>query len=187
MSIIHLTSQDFYIDKKKSIQPTNDLVLCVKKDGLFFVMFHADKNICKFCDEIMPFFVQLPRMFPMCSFGLININKNINLAIESKKTITNITHVPYFLFFVNGRPAMRYDGQRNPNEIIKFLTNMVNMNKPTNQFVSQNNQQPRQQQQNDEIKSDYEIPAYSVGIPFNVVCDDELCYIKYEDAYKQMN
>lgn len=183
MSIIYLTSEDFVIDNKHSVQPTNDKVLCLRKaPPLLFVMFHADGGKCKICDNIMPFVQTLPKIFRTCAFGLVNINKNMNIVKESQKTITNITYVPYFIFYVNGRPAMRYDAPRTPQDMTAFLKRMMEL------YFKPNMNIEKQEQRNDiDQTQQYEIPAYSVGIPFNLVCDEDMCYIKYEDAYKKPN
>jgi hypothetical protein len=54
-NIIFLNSNDFFVG-----EGSKGKVLCTNVKELIFVMFHADLNKCKYCEEAIPEFKQLP-------------------------------------------------------------------------------------------------------------------------------
>ena len=70
----YLTHDDFYVDPNGAKGP----VLCNNTDGICVVLFHAEAGKCVHCEEAIPEFKKLPRMFPSVLFGMCNLNKYPN-------------------------------------------------------------------------------------------------------------
>lgn len=117
MSIIYLTTDDFYIPKNEN--PSDHVKLCIKMRGLSFIYFSS--NNCKFCDEFLPVFKSLPKVIGGCHFGTINVSNNMNIVKASMKSTTPIKYVPYCIMYIDGVPFMRYDGTRNIEQIKTFV------------------------------------------------------------------
>jgi hypothetical protein len=141
------------------------------------VLFHPNPKICGYSDAAKEAFKQLPFNIGGSKFGLTNLSANPDIITMSKKTIAPITSVPYMILYVNSRPFLRFDDDD------RSLENMVDF---MNQVLSRLNTQKKFIDKGAKFES--EIPKYSVGIPFNVVCDEEkgMCYLNYDDAYKKM-
>ena len=55
----YLTHDDFYVDPNGMKGP----VLCCNVEGICVALFHADQGKCMHCEEAIPEFKKLPRMF----------------------------------------------------------------------------------------------------------------------------
>jgi thioredoxin-like negative regulator of GroEL len=84
------------------------------------------------------------------------------------KTIAPIQFVPYIVLYVNGTPFMRYTGQKTEESIGQFVVEMLNRLGPQIQksFGARF--------ETDEI---LEYTKKDQPIPFNIICDKELCYL----------
>jgi len=172
-NIIYLNSNDFYVG-----DGSKGKVLCTHVNELIFVMFHADLDKCKYCEDAIPEFKQLPNFISSCRFALVNLNRNLDIVKMSNQTITPFSYVPYFILYVKGRPFIRYDGDRNVKDLGEFVMEVIARLKTNNNFTSS---APAKK-----VKQESDIPPYSIAIPYSVVCDDEkgVCYLKYDEAYK---
>lgn len=170
-SIIYLNNNDFYIG-----EGSKGKVLCTNIKELVFVLFHADLDKCKYCEDAIPEFKQLPHVISSCRFALVNLNKNLDIVKMSNETIAQFSYVPYMILYVNGRPFIRYDGDRNAKDMADFVMEVLSRLKSNNNFANA----PKK------VKENNVIPGYSIAIPYSVVCDDEkgVCYLKYDEAYK---
>jgi len=69
---------------------------------------------------------------------------------------------------------MKYTGQKTLEDIGKFLDDVISrLNTKKNFSVLKIDNQ------------EAEIPPYSVGVPFNLVCEGEQCYLSFSEAYKK--
>lgn len=168
-SLKYLSYEDF------SIQPAKKggHVLCNNIEGVSLVLIYSQQ--CPHCNDIFPHFKNLPRIIPQCKFALLNINKNEQVAHMSSKTIAPITYVPFMILYVNGRPAMKYNGEKTTTAISQFVNEVLSRLKMKTSFT-----------QNSRIDSLSDtIPEYASGIPFNLVCEGEQCYLNFSEAYKR--
>lgn len=113
---MYLGEQEFYVDKG-----TKGPVICCTMKGIVFVMFHANPQVCQFCDLAKPEFMQLAQIIPGAKFGLCNLSQYPGLVQMSYKTITPLNKVPLFILFVNGRPFMNYEGQKQIKPFAEFM------------------------------------------------------------------
>jgi hypothetical protein len=173
-NIIFLSSNDFFVG-----EGSKGKVLCTNVKDLILVMFHADLNKCKYCEEALPEFKQLPLAISSCRFALVNLNRNLEIVKMANETIAPFSYVPYMILYVNGRPFIRYDGDRNVKDMADFVIEVIARLKTNtnNNFANA----PVKK-----VKQENEIPPYTIAIPYSVVCDDDagVCYLKYDEAYK---
>lgn len=171
-NLIYLTTNDFYIG-----DGSKGKLLCNNLKDLTFCFFHADPERCEHCEELLPIFKKLPHFIKSCKFALVNLNKNPDCIKMSNTTITPLEYVPYLMLYVNGRPFLRYDGERNLQELVDFINEAINRLKTKTKFVDNKNQS----------KIEDEKLGYTTGVPYNVICDEESgkCYVKYLDIMKK--
>jgi hypothetical protein len=170
-NLYHLTSEDFFLDQSND----GKRVLCIDAKGLVLVCFHVNSNRCAHCEDTIPEFKRLPQRIGGCKFALANLSMNPDVIKMSNMSKAPIEHVPFIILYVNGRPFLRYEGERTTQDMMEFIQEVVQKLQSKQQFIEQKN-----------FKVESEIPGYSVGIPCNVVCDEEkgVCYLECDDAYK---
>jgi hypothetical protein len=121
-------------------------------------------------------FRQLPFKIGGAKFGLCNIMQNQELIKMANKTIAPIVGVPYMVLYVNTRPFLQFDDDdKSLENMAQFMNAMISRLNTQKKFIEGKG-----------MKIESEIPKYTTGIPFNIVCDEEkgMCYLNYEDAYK---
>lgn len=165
----YLTHDDFSIDENGMKGP----VLCLNAEGIFVVLFHADQGRCVHCEEAIPEFKKLPKMFPQVLFGMCNMNKYPQVYSMSKKTIVPFKYVPYIILYYNGRPFMRYEGDNKVVDLAEFVQEVLSRIDSAKTFIDKKG-----------FKLESEQPVYG-GIPFNVVCDEDkgVCYFTTTEVY----
>ncbi len=169
-SVLFLGSQDFFVSENSNGRK----VLCNNLKGISLVMFHADVTQCEYCEEALPEFKKMPYKIPGIKFATVNINKNRDIVYMASQTVLPIKVVPLIILYVNGRPSLKYDGEKTATDITAFLDEILN------RFAQQ-----KEFKDNKNLRLESEIPPYTVGVPFNLVCDNEkgICYLTYDAAY----
>ena len=150
--------------------------------GLYLVLFYSRE--CKYCDQLMTEFKQLPQSIMGCRFVMVNINQNPEIVEKSKETISPITYVPDLILYVNGLPYIRYDGPNEVNEIKRFIIDISNKLEKTS-FLTEEKQEQHPPQIVEEIKPEDVIPEYTVGKPLCGSNRDVYgrCYLEFDNAY----
>lgn len=87
--------------------------------GLTLVMFYSTE--CKYCGSLISKFKQLPTIVNGCKFGMVCVNRNMEVVEKSKNTISPIEYVPDVILFVDGIPYIRYDGAHDIDNIKTFI------------------------------------------------------------------
>jgi thioredoxin-like negative regulator of GroEL len=147
-------------------------VLCCNTRGVTLILFYSKS--CPHCSEVLPTFQTLPKVMPNCQFGMLNISNNMKVAQMSSESICPIEYVPFIILYINGRPFMKYTGPKTLEDIANFLNDVLSrLNTKKNFNVLKIDNQ------------ESEIPPYSVGVPFNLVCEGEQCYLNFSEAYKK--
>ena len=170
-NLYHLTGEDFFLEQGSDGRK----LLCIDAKGLVLVCFHVNSDRCAHCEDAIPEFKRLPQRIGNCKFALANLSANPDLIKMSKLSKAPIEYVPFIILYVNGRPFLKYSGERTTQEMAEFVQEVVQKLQTKQQFIEQKN-----------FKIESDIPAYSVGLPYNVVCDEEkgVCYLSYESAYQ---
>ena len=164
--LLFLTTQDFTV-----AEGAKGNILCHGIEGFSLILFYTSSKRCEFCSEILPIFKKLPGSVNGCQFGIVNLNRNKHLARMSLQTITPIDCVPYIIFYVNGRPYMRYNGPYDQMEVTKFIVAVGNSIK--NKQAKMQNVLP--------AGKDRSIPQYTIGHP--LYGNNKVCYVNFDDAY----
>jgi hypothetical protein len=105
---------------------------------------------------------------------MINVSTQKNVVLLSRNTIAPITFVPYIIFYVNGKPFMKYNGPHDSGEIKRFIIE-VTKNLQNKQKFYEDTTKKQEKEKN--------IPEYTTGVPKN--CTDGVCYLEFDDAYQK--
>lgn len=168
-NIVYCEDKDFYLAKGQ----TGKILLCNNrfKDDIFFVFFFSTK--CTSCESGMDAFTQLFRKFPPeIKFGAININDYPTIISKSAQSCTPLEYVPYLILYFRGKPYLRYEGDMELDQMVNFLKDAVARIDKKKDFIKST------------AKEEMVVPEYAGGVPYNIVCNKNRCYIKYSDVYK---
>lgn len=166
-TIHYLKTSDFFIAEGKKGK-----VLCTHLKDVSFVMFYSKE--CVYCNEIFPVFKNLSQQIPNCSFAVLNISVNPDVVFASQKTIAKIDSVPYLVLYVNGRPFVRYTGSRRFEDIGKFIIEILKRVQSKKNFMDMKYE-----------VMETELPKIAGAIPFNIVCENDTCYLTFGEAYRK--
>ncbi len=161
-SIRHLSDTDFELKAGKKGK-----VLCTNLKGISVVQFHHPS--CVNCKKLFPIFNALSRQINNCLFCAVNIGTYSSIVNASRQTISPIEAVPLIILYVNGRPFLKYDGEHDIQSIGNFIVNVVKKLKESNMG------------QNAQLEVDNPVETINGVIPFNIVCDGELCYLTHKE------
>lgn len=152
--------------------------------GLYLVLFYSRE--CKYCDQLMAEFKQLPQNIMGCRFVMVNINQNPEIIEKSKQTVSPITYVPDLILYVNGLPYIRYDGPNDVNEIKNFIKDISTKLEKTSFLMEEQNQNhPQEEIPRNVVPEQDIIPEYTVGKPLCGSNRDVYgrCYLDFDNAY----
>lgn len=173
------------------------LALSNEIHDLVLVLFYS--NECKYCDNLLNIFKQLPNYINGCKFALLNINKNPQIIEKSNQTIAPITYVPDMILYVGRLPYIRYDGPHQMNTIREFVLTTYQKIK-RNSFVQQQSPPPSSMMNPSPPPAHPpsssspntlpantpppSIPAYTIGTPIcGQLKKDKVCYLNFHSAY----
>jgi hypothetical protein len=166
-ALLFLTSEDFSVSKGQKGE-----ILCNNIKGYSVVLFYSTQ--CIHCQNLIPIFKGLPGTIANCQFAMINVSTQKNVIMMSRNTIAPITFVPYIIFYVNGKPFMKYNGPHDSGEIKRFIIEITR---------NLQNKQKFYEETTDKHEKERKIPEYTTGVPKN--CADGVCYLEYDDAYQK--
>lgn len=139
MSVHTLTHHNF------TVLGSHKKTLCVNINvKLLLVFFKMDT--CNICAQFEPIFYQLSQTDTRVSYGILNITQNREIAIWSRQTSTPINAVPTLILYVDGKPHVKFNGNKNIPSIQNFITqalsttggNSAAMPPQAKPFVNQN-------------------------------------------------
>jgi hypothetical protein len=167
MSVAYLVSEDFSIQ-----QSAKGNVLCHNIPNFSLVLYYS--NFCKECEPILNVFKKLPNLVIGCQFGIVNVSTNKKCIELASKTITPIRYVPYIIMYINGKPYMSYNGDRDVNSIKQFVIEFVSNVQRKQEFSKEKTVQEK----------DDGIPKYCLGKPISGGRDQQVCYLNFLSAYE---
>ena len=181
-NLLYLGEQDFYVDKG-----TKGPVICLQYKDIHFVFFHANKDVCSYCDTAKPEFIKLAQFISGAKFGLCNLSTESNLITKSLNTVIPLNKVPLFILFVNGRPFMNYTGEKTLNHFVEFMQNVIKRLK-TQQVFNQDGVQTATLEQTEKtphgLAYDYDYVSISNPNLGNITCTEEgICYLTAKEAH----
>jgi thiol-disulfide isomerase/thioredoxin len=125
------------------------------------VMFYTDEcDQCKIIKPILLGFVGNPTI-QICMVNVYDAD-SVKLIEQSQKTTTLLQHVPFIVFYINGIPFKKYDGQYTFSDFQTFIKNVMT--------------EASKIKDTSEIN---EIPPYTIGKPNSA----KVCYLTYQKAY----
>jgi len=155
--IVLLKDADF-----KAVQLQKGHLVYNTLPGISFVFFGSNK--CKFCPGVMEVMKALPAYLgKACTTAIVNMDEAKSLRELSKGTPFEIKYVPFLVIYNNGAPVNVYNGEKKLLNIVNYLRDIIPKIKaamPT-PFVKT----AKKTEDND------------LGLPYNVYCDDEMCYL----------
>lgn len=116
--LVFLTSEDFCIKTQ-----ADGRKLCHGIKGFSLIFFYSTN--CPHCHAFIPLFKKLAGHVGGCQFGMVNVSTNKNCVVMSYTTITQITEVPYIVFYLDGIPLVRYKGPQDIEIIKEFVVEMA--------------------------------------------------------------
>lgn len=164
-ALLFLTEDDFNVS-----QGQKGSLLCTNINGYSIVLYYSTQ--CVHCHALVPIFKSLVGTVTNCQFAMVNVSTQKRVAIMSQSTITPIKFVPYIVFYVKGRPFMKYNGPYDGGEIRRFIVEITKNLQSRQKFYEDTTQKHEQEKK---------IPEYTIGIPKS--CDDGVCYLDFDDAY----
>jgi hypothetical protein len=174
MGLIELTSESF-----KKMKGNRGHVLGIPNaQNLTLVMFHSPQ--CEYCDQAMPELAKLYRYLrennlPI-NVAICDVSKNKKVIQEAADTVDPIKYVPYMIIYLRERPHLRYNGKKIAEEMLNYLIEVMKRIDTRQQFVAP----ARVQQQEDQEEQQEASPT---GIPYNVVCEGDVCYLTQTEIY----
>ena len=167
-SLLFLSEQDFSIQQGKKGR-----ILCNNLPGVSLVLFFSKQ--CPHCTDVFPIFASLPHGIPGSQFAILNISMFPGVAQKAQQTVAPITHVPFIILYVNGKPFMKYNGRKTYEDISNFVNEVLSRIQSKRNFSTSKI----------DVEGD-EVHEYVGGLlPFNVNCENEVCYLTFKDAYKK--
>lgn len=159
--ISFLTSKNFLLG-----QGNNGKLLFNNIPGISIVLMYSTN--CSICHKVIPIFQELPNFVSGCKFAVINIDNNKEIIAKSELTTMPIKYVPQIIFFHNGKPFLKYTGEKNKETMIAFFNDTISRVQKSVNFS-------KQSEKKKEVSDDYELG----GVPYNVVCDadSDMCYL----------
>lgn len=148
--------------------------------NLTLMMFYSDR--CEYCEQAMPELVKLNnalrgKNLPI-QVAICNVGENPQVIQEAQQTVDPIKYVPYMIIYQRDRPYLRYNGKKIAEEMFSYLMEVLKRVDTRQQFVNAAPSAQAAAQDEEESSS-----AYQSGIPYNMVCQDGMCYLTTEEVH----
>lgn len=148
--------------------------------NLTLLMFYSDR--CEYCEQAMPELVKLNNVLRKNALpiqvAICNVGENPQVIQESQQTVDPIKYVPYMIIYQRDRPYLRYNGKKIAQEMFSYLMEVLKRVDTRQQFVNASQSSQSAAQDEEESSS-----AYQSGIPYNMVCQDGMCYLTTEEVH----
>lgn len=149
--------------------------------NLTLLMFYSDR--CEYCEQAMPELVKLNNVLRQNNLpiqvAICNVGENPQVIQEAQQTVDPIKYVPYMIIYQRDRPYLRYNGKKIAQEMFSYLMEVLKRVDTRQQFVNASQSSQAAAAQDDEESSS----AYQSGIPYNMVCQDGMCYLTTEEVH----
>ena len=173
--IIELHAESF-----KKMKGNRGFVLGISNlQNLTLVMFYSVQ--CTYCDQAMPELEKLARFvndndLPI-TVAICDIMKNKKIIQESADTVDPIKYVPYMPIYLGEKPYLRYNGKKTAEEMLNYLIEVLKRVDTRQKFVQKNPEEEKEKEREREPVSQGE------GIPYNLVCENDTCYITQDEIF----
>ena len=113
MSIISLSTQDFYLTGRRS------RTLNIKLGGFVLVFFKMQE--CKWCGSFNKVFHQLAQQDKRVQYAVCDLTSNRQVAAMSKNTNSPIRTVPWIVFYADQIPIAKISGFKQLGSVKDFI------------------------------------------------------------------
>ena len=168
--IIELHAESF-----KKMKGNSGFVLGIPNaQNLTLVMFYSLQ--CTYCDLAMPELEKLSKFIyennlPI-NIAVCDIMKNKKVIQDSADTVDPIRFVPYMPIYLGEKPYLRYNGKKTAEDMLNYLIEVLKRIDTRQKFVQNNNKQEPEEEQNS-----------GEGLPYNVVCESDVCYVTQDEIF----
>lgn len=168
--IIELNAESF-----RKIKGNRGYVLGIPNaQNLTLVMFYSLQ--CAYCDQAMPELDKLSKFLlenniPV-NIAICDIMKHKTVIQESADTVDPIKFVPYMPIYLGEKPYLRYNGKKTAEEMLNYLIEVLKRVDTRQKFVQS---RPQEQEEEQQVGSE--------GIPYNVVCEGDVCYVTQDEIF----
>lgn len=143
--------------------------------NLTLVMFYSLQ--CAYCDQAMPELEKLAQFIKEnnipVTIAVCDIMKNKRIIQESADTVDPIKFVPYMPIYLGEKPYLRYNGKKTAEEMLNYLIEVLKRVDTRQKFV-------QRQSEEDEPRAS---ATTQEGIPYNVVCEGDVCYVTQDEIF----
>jgi hypothetical protein len=168
----------------KKIKGNRGYVLGIPNaQNLTLLMFYSLQ--CTYCDQAMPELEKLSKFIyenglPI-NIAVCDIMKNKKVIQESADTVDPIKFVPYIPIYLGEKPYLRYNGKKTAEEMLNYLIEVLKRVDTRQKFVQGGSNSLRHQ--NQEQESEEPRTSNGEGIPYNVVCEGDVCYVTQDEIF----
>ena len=174
--IIELHSESF-----KKMKGNRGFVLGIPNaQNLTLIMFYSLQ--CTYCDQAMPELEKLSKFtidngLPI-NIAVCDIMKHKRVIQESADTVDPIKFVPYMPIYLGEKPYLRYNGKKTAEDMLHYLIEVLKRVDTRQKFV---------QNSNNNVDEEEKVQSNTVnngeGIPYNVVCEGDVCYVTQDEIF----
>lgn len=173
MELIELNADAF-----RKLKGSKGYVLGIPNaENLTLLMFYSTQ--CEYCDQAMPELARLSRHLRENNLpiqvAVCDVGKNRAVIKEAADTVDPIKYVPYTVIYLKDKPYVRYNGNKVAEEMFKYLIEVMRRIDTRQQFVRADSRQ-------EEEDKDEEQPQSGLGVPYNMVTEQSVCYLTNEEA-----
>jgi hypothetical protein len=106
--------------------------------------------------------------------AVCDIMKNKRIIQESSETVDPIKFVPYMPIYLGEKPYLRYNGKKTAEEMLNYLIEVLKRVDTRQKFV---------QRQSEDEEPRAAATSQGEGIPYNVVCEGDVCYVTQDEIF----
>ena len=169
--------KELHAEHFKKLKGNRGFVLGIPNaQNLTLVMFYSLQ--CSYCDQAMPELENLARFInendlPI-TIAVCDIMKNKKIIQESADTVDPIKFVPYMPIYLGEKPYLRYNGKKTAEEMLNYLIEVLKRVDTRQKFVQQK-KEPEEDEKRGSVNN-------GEGIPYNIVCEGDVCYLTQEEV-----
>jgi thiol-disulfide isomerase/thioredoxin len=173
MDLIELNADAF-----RKLKGSKGYVLGIPNaENLTLLMFYSTQ--CEYCDQAMPELARLSRHLRENNLpiqvAVCDVGKNRAVIREAADTVDPIKYVPYTVIYLKDKPYVRYNGNKVAEEMFKYLIEVMRRIDTRQQFVRADSRQQEDEEKDEE-------PQSGLGVPYNMVTEQSVCYLTNEEA-----
>lgn len=169
--LLNLTGDDFTLGKG---QKGHLLFNNIRQYSV--VLFYA--TTCEFCKDYLDIFKIITSHISGCTFAIANVQKHMKIVHMSKQTMSPVEFVPLIIFYVDGRPFMRFNGEADLHQIKSFIIDVTKQ-------LSESNKSKFYEDKVKQHEAENKIPDYTIGKPKessmkfvgDMICYGDVCYL----------